>query len=68
MPITAEDWTSMGSEHPLIAVWTPDVPQLNISVLKGSSKGEIILHTELYISYTLRLAWKKSGIKKKYCR
>lgn len=68
VPITAEDRTSMSSEHPLIAVRTPDVPQLNISILKGSSKSEIILHTELYISHTLGLAWKKSNVKKKYCR
>lgn len=61
VPITAEDRTSMSSEHPLVAVGAPDVPQLNISILKGSSKGEIILHTELYISYTLGLAWKKTA-------
>lgn len=51
----------MSSEHPLVAVWASDVPQLNISILKGSSKGEIILHTELYISDTLGLAWKKTA-------
>lgn len=57
----------MSGEHPLVAVWTPDVPQLNISIFKGSSKGEI-LHAELYVSYTLGLAWKKSNGKKKYWR
>lgn len=58
----------MSSEHPLVAVRTPDVPQLNISILKGSSKGEIILHTELYISHTLGLAWKESEAKRKDSR
>lgn len=61
VPITAENRTGVSSEHPLVAVWAPDVPQLNISILKGSSKGEIILHTELYISHTLGLAWKKTA-------
>lgn len=55
MPVAAEHRTSMSSEHPLVAVWTPDVPQLNIAILEGSSKREIILHAELYVPYTLRL-------------
>lgn len=45
----------MGSEHSLVAVRAPDVPQLDVAILKGCSKSEIILHAELHVSYTLRL-------------
>lgn len=53
VPVTAKHGTSVGSEHALVSVWTPDVPQLNVAILKGCSKGEIILHAELDIPYTL---------------
>lgn len=57
VPIAAEHRAVVGGEHALVAVGTPDVPQLDVSILKRRSKRKIILHAELNISDTLGLAW-----------
>ncbi len=53
VPVAAEHRTSVRGEHSLVAVRTPDVPQLDVAILKGSSKCKIILHAELDVPYTL---------------
>lgn len=53
VPIAAEYGAIVGGEHAFVAVGTPDVPQLDVSILKGGGKGEIILHAELNVSDTL---------------
>lgn len=53
VPVAAEHRASMSGEHSLVAVWPPDVPQLDVAILKGCSKCEIILHAELDVPYTL---------------
>lgn len=53
VPIAAKYRAIVGGEHALVAVGTPDVPQLDVSILKGRGKGEIILHAELNVSDTL---------------
>lgn len=53
MPVAAEYRAVVGGEHALVAVGAPDVPQLDVSVLKGCGEGEIILHAELNVSDTL---------------
>lgn len=53
VPVAAEHRASMGGEHSLVAVRPPDVPQLDVAILKGRGKCEIILHAELDVPYTL---------------
>lgn len=53
VPVAAEYGAVVGGEHALVAVRTPDVPQLDVSVLKGCGEGEIILHAELNVSDAL---------------
>lgn len=55
VPVAAEHGSRVCREHSLVAVGSPDVPQLHVSVLEGGGEGEIILHTELHISDALRL-------------
>lgn len=62
VPVAAEHGASVSREHPLVAIGSSDVPQLDVSVFKGSGERKIVLHAELDVPHALRLTCTRSTV------